>query len=252
MMDDERAQRDDTTRRVGEWVSRLLAGTRDERLRAATELNRLGVGTRRSVRTRGSLVATAPSRLPAHGQVDAIAACLADADRAVRCQVALALGEWGGDEAVDALRRLWRSDDDEEVQLHAVTALRTIGGPAAAETLRQMALDGSDRVRDAAISAIEELATGGTTDDTEGAVPAPVPAAREEAAPVRVRGAVRTRGAIRTRGAVRSRGAVTPVRGGPSTDTIASSLRQIRDDPDTPRSLRLRAGEVLALFRTTG
>ena len=60
-----------------------------------------------------------------------------------------------------------KSNTDDKVQLHFITALRTIGGPTAVEGLCLAAKMGSEEGRDAAIAAIEELATGGRIEDTE-------------------------------------------------------------------------------------
>lgn len=230
-------------REVQLWVQRLLDGTRDDRTHAATELGRLGVWTRGSVRTRGTLTRAAANRLPDPASVDMVIRALRDADRTIRCQVARALGEWGGAEAAMALAALLRSEDDPDVRLYAVHALRTIGGPQAVEALRQSAEAGGEAECDAALSAIEELATGGSLQDTE-----PPPTNQQRASglssqdsqtPQRVRGAVRTRGAVRMSG-------TSAATGDPAgEDPLTATLQRVRAREGTSAYLRIRAGEVL-------
>ena len=90
-------------REVRQWIDRLLGGPRDERAHAAAELGRLGVWTRSSVRTRGSIATPAANRLPDAAGIETVIAALSDADPEVRCQVARALAEWGGAESAAAL-----------------------------------------------------------------------------------------------------------------------------------------------------
>jgi HEAT repeat protein len=158
--------------------------------------------------------------------------CLEDSDAGVRCQVAIALGEWGGEAAARALRQILQRDRDEDVQLSCITALRTIGGSMAAEGLRWAAERGTDAVREAALGAIEELATGGAVEDSEGP-PLPSPAGP------------RRRGAVRTRGAVRVRGSARKPRGGDVVDSVVATLHRIRAEETTSDYLRQRAADVL-------
>ena len=217
---------------VQHWVNRLLTSTGQEKQQAAAQLSRLGVWTRGSIRTRGSLRAPAQNRLPEPEKLPDVVRCLQDTDKGVRCQVALALGEWGNEEAARVLSQLLQTETDEEVQLYCVTALRTIGGPLAAEGLRQAAENGTEAVRDAAITAIEELVTGGPVDDTEGAA---VPQQHTPSV-VRTRGAVRARGVVRTRGGKRQR----------EVDNIAATLQRISADGTVSDYVRQRAAQVLA------
>lgn len=216
---------------ASQWVHRLRTATGPPRQQAAEELRRLGVWTRGSVRTRGSLQISATPRLPVADTLHELVQALADTDKDVRCQVALALGEWGGEEAALALRQVLQADTDAEVQLHCIAALRTIGGVTAAEGLRWAAEHGTEAVRDAAITAIEELVTGGTGDDTEG--PLPPPAVR------------RQQWAIRTRGAVRTPGGAQPAGGREVVDAIVDTLARLRTEQTASAYLRQRAGAVL-------
>src|SRR5262249_44544922 len=120
---------------VREWLHRLLQARGPERSQAARELSRLGVWSRTGIRTRGSLSTSARSRLPEPGELRVLLSALQDEDGEVRSQVALALGEWGGEEAAKALAELLRVEQDERVCLFGITALRTLGGPAALEGL---------------------------------------------------------------------------------------------------------------------
>lgn len=221
---------------VKQWVKQLLASAGRNRQQAASELSRLGVWTRGGVRTRGSLRMTAGNRLPEPEKLQDVVRCLGDADKGVRCQVALALAEWGGEAAAAALCEMLQSDTDEEAKLYYITALRIIGGPVAAEGLRLAVEQGTEAVREAAIAAIEELATGGAVEYTEGpAVPQrPIPSVSP------MRGAVRTRGGIKTQGGGRR------ARGEDVVSSIADTLQRIRADDTAPEFLRQRADEVLA------
>jgi hypothetical protein len=215
---------------VGRWVDRLLAAAGRQKQEAAAELSRLGVWARGSVRTRGSLTAAGANRLPAPDRLPAVVGCLEDADPETRCRVAVALGEWGDEAAAAALCQVLRADGNEEVQLACVAALQTVGGPAAAEGLRGAAERGTEAVRLAALAAIEELATGGRAEDTEGPELPP-------------EGEARAGGQVRTRGAVRTRA------GGDLTGRIAATLEGVRADATGPEYLRRRAEEVLGYLR---
>ena len=116
-------------------VRQLLTTTGPQRQQIAAELRRLGVWTRGSVRTRGSLSIPAKNRLPEPDTLVGVVQALTDTDKELRCQVALALGEWGGEAAAVALQQVLQAETDAEVQLHCITALRTIGGATAAEGL---------------------------------------------------------------------------------------------------------------------
>src|SRR5205823_5060618 len=128
---------------------------------AASELARLGVWSRGGARPRGSLTTTATERLPQPTRMQSIIQCLDDAAPRVRGRVALALGEWGGQEAAAAVARRLESETDEEATHYYIVALRLLGGPTATDALRRTAAQGNEATRDAALADIEELATGG-------------------------------------------------------------------------------------------
>jgi hypothetical protein len=215
---------------VRQWLDTLRAGTASRR-QAAAELSRLGVWARGSVRTRGSLGRAAQNRLPEPGRLDEILGCLADADHEVRARVAVALGEWGGPKAAEALARMLETETDDRVRLHAVTGLRLIGGPAATEALRRLVETGGEGIRVAALSAIEELITGGRRDDTEAPDPPSTVwrSAEQPGGP-----------AIRTRGATRVQGPAPP-----ADDQLADTLQRVRADTATSTHVRHHAAEVL-------
>ncbi len=217
------------------WIDQLLIGTGKDRKKAALELGRLGVRTRGSILPRGTLYVTPRDRFPDPEKIEALLEHLNDEDKEVRSQVALALGEWGGEETAAALRRVLESDSDEQVQLYCITALRTIGGRTSSEGLRYAVASGTEAVRDAAISAIEDLATGGRVDCTEG----PDLTQQSKSSSLRIIGDVRTRGA-----AQRRRGTQTDL-----VNDISDTLQKIRDEEGSSDYLRLRAEEVLKYFR---
>src|SRR5262245_54317951 len=98
-MSDGEIMNQQTDEEVRQWLDRLLNSTRQDRKQAASELGRIGVRTRGSIRPRGSLDQTAKNRLPEPEKIEAVAQCLGDQNKEVRAQVALALGEWGGEDA---------------------------------------------------------------------------------------------------------------------------------------------------------
>lgn len=144
------------------WLERLRANTPAERAEAASELTRMSIRTRGAVRTRGGLARAAPSTLPPEvGQAKLLKA-LGDESPSVRREVAFALSEWGDEQATTVLRGISlgsRRDPDEAVRRAAVTAIGTIGGLQAVETLCQLAeTDPSDSVRYDAVTNLSELA----------------------------------------------------------------------------------------------
>src|SRR5215213_2153190 len=83
-----------------------------------------------------------------------------------RDEVALTLGEIGGQEAAAFLAAALHSEltsdkADEDYQVNLVSALANIGGPDAVEGLLRAAEGGSERVRLVALSGLEALATAG-------------------------------------------------------------------------------------------
>ena len=135
------------------------------------------------------------------------------------------------------------------MRLYAIHALRTIGGPDAVEALRRVVETGDATECDAALSAIEELATGGSLQDTEPPALAAGLSVGELPSPPASTGA-RATGAVRTRGAVKKTRGAAPPGGSPAIeDPLAVTLQRVRADERTSAYLRVRAGDVLRLFR---
>ena len=192
----------------------LSGGTDDERLLAATALARLGVRIRGNLSPRGSLTDSARGRRELE-EADRIRLLLERAETPqLRCQIAIALGEWGGEGAARALAGILHDDENTQVRFYCVSALRTIGGQIALNALCETAESASPEVRDAAIAAVRDLATGGRIDDTDSDMRMRMPS------PVRVRGASPGAGAVQ-------------------------SLERIRADKSLPLHVRLNAGETL-------
>jgi HEAT repeat protein len=214
----------------------LFSGNHDQKLQAAAELNRLGVRTRGSIRPRGTLSRAAANRLPDAGQIDQILTKLeTEAAPDIQAGLANALGEWGGERTAEALIRILQRDTDEDVRISCISALRKIGGVAAAEALRDAIERGPEAVREAALRAIEELASGGPVEDHE-------PAALEQTSNARLTGAVRTRGG---RGAIEAEGP----RREDLVERLSGTLKGVQADPRTSSYLRLKASQVLGLLR---
>lgn len=217
---------------VSVWLERLRAGNDAEKTRAASELSRLRIRTRGSVRTRGAMTRAASCGFPEQMAEDALSTVLAafrDESPDVRREVACALGEWGDERAAEILGKTIvgdELDEDVEVRRAAVSALGTIGGPAAVNALCQVAEnDPSDMLRYDALASLTELATQA-----------------ESAVGITTRGAVRTRGA-----AVRTRGAAVRTRGGLATEAqqVVRALQRIRDNDQEKEHLRRMAEAAL-------
>ncbi len=207
----------------------MFGPSRDTQARrnAVRELTRLGVSERGSVRVRGSFSKTADHRLSST-VLQKIALCLADSDSGLRCQAALALGEWGGPDTILPLQRLLEGESDQEVQLYCITALRILGGSGAIVALNGAMQSTDEAVCAAAISAIEDLVLGGRRDDTE-----LYPAG--------------TRITPRIRAVQHMRERRRPLAGEPM-ETIGNTLWHIATGASVSDYLRIRADELLALI----
>jgi len=202
------------------WIERLRSESEQERVQAASELSRISIRTRGTVRTRGSASRAAPSEFP-KSLPDAMSRtldALQDQSPAVRREVAAALGEWGDTDSANILNHMIVGPDldgDESVRRAVVRALGTIGGPVAVRGLRAVAQnDEAEAVRRDAISALAELAL------------------QEPIAPrVAIRGAVRTRGvAVRPRPGLSS-----------EAQEVLDTLKRISDDENEKEYLRRKA-----------
>jgi len=146
--------------RVRFWVDALVHG--NHRSTAAKQLHAIGVRTRGAVRTRGSVRAPAPSRFPAGTPVTTILGILQnETSPELRSNVASALAEFGGAEALAVLESLVVGDSKDPepgVRASAIDAVGLIGGPDAVHVLERVsATDNDPTVRHIAHSIIESL-----------------------------------------------------------------------------------------------
>lgn len=145
------------------WVDALLRGANPSR--AAQQLYSIGVRSRGAVRVRGSARQAAASRFPRDTPIGEILRLLqTGAAPEVRSEVASALAELGGPEALDVLQRLIlgeNRDTDAGVRSAAVDAVGIIGGPTALSTLKDAASNDADpAIRSMARGLIESLCQG--------------------------------------------------------------------------------------------
>jgi HEAT repeat protein len=220
---------DEMTSELKETISQCVARLRDtvgrQRQQAAAELIQLGIRTRGTILPRGSEKSPAPNRLPEYGMQEQILNGLKDADAATRREIALALGEWGDERAAQNLARLLHEqrDEDEDVRLACIFALKMIGGEDSVNALaRTAAGDTSDGIRFAALAALEELGAGGWIDVTD-RNPPPLPQRTE----------------IRTRGGERYA----------ANSEAIEILKDISNDDTQPEYLQQKAKDALAYLR---
>lgn len=198
-----------------------------KRADSAARLSRLGVQLRGSIRTRGTLYVAAHDRFADRSAQERLRRALEDTDSEARCHIALALGEWGGEDSVAGLEELLLKDPNEEVRLYSVAALKLIGGNRSALALALAAQTSTEAVRETSLLAIQELATGGGPTDMDGS---------SEARRRDVTGwTVGTRGAV----PVRSDLAEKP------QGRLAKAVISVRDDSSLPDYLRQKAAEVM-------
>jgi HEAT repeat protein len=155
----------------------------DVRLQAAQGLRQVALRSRPqpSVRTRGSLSRPAPALVP-EAEQGRIAEGAWDANRLVRGEMALAVGDYCDEIPLDDLIRLARFDSDRGVREAVADALTMIGGSKAAKALAEIVRDDPHPgpVSHAA-SGLEALRQVSEESGASG---------------VRSRGAIRTRGAL--------------------------------------------------------
>ena len=148
---------------VQRWLQQLQSGAPDERVTAASQLGRLGVRSRWPNITRGSFFLAAPNRL-SPPQTAILLDALTDPHPDLRREVAFALGEWAGEEAVPLLADRATSDPDLQTRIAATRALARIGGRQAARTLCALARQSPhEDVRAAAIEGLGPLADASTS-----------------------------------------------------------------------------------------
>lgn len=206
-------------------LDQLRSQVTAERLGAARELRRIGMRTRGASKTRGVVTNPAPRPIQELNLAPALAA-INDAHWEVRREVALALGEWADEVALEVLERLARNDSEWRVRQAVAEALAMIGGPRAVELLIFIVkTDPHPTPAERALQGLGDLAQA--TWPEQLSPPPPTSQAK------------RTRGAIRVRGASPSR------RVNPEADAILELLDGVRFHHPNP-SVREAADEALA------
>lgn len=201
----------------------LRSQVANERLRAAKELEEAGVRTRDAVRTRG--VMTQPASKPIQ-ELDLTPAMEAihDAHWEVRRDVALALGAWGDEVALEVLAQLARHDSEWRVREAVAEALATLGGARAVELLTHMVkTDPHPRPAERALKGLGDLALA-TWPEQLG------PVRKESPVPVRTRGALRVRGASPSRRVSSEADALLALLDEVRFRHPSSSVREVADD----------------------
>lgn len=163
----------------------LLSGSRNgdgnfgrERMRS---LFKEFISQRSPLGPRGTLLQSAEVNREHEGLVSELLGALSRAE-GDRKEIALTLSEIGGEEAAlrltDALRsEIEEHSDDEDYQVYLTSSLSNLGGSAATEELIRTLESGSGRVRLAALSGLESLATAGSIALTEYPEPATIESA---------------------------------------------------------------------------
>jgi hypothetical protein len=141
------------------------------------------IRARNTLGPRGTILAAADADDADQNRITELLTALANPINVERKEVALTLGEIGGDEVAaflaDALRsEIKEGSEDEDYQVYLASALSNLGGPDAVEGLLRASEEGSARVRLAALSGLDSLATGGAVALTE--YPEPVTIESEE------------------------------------------------------------------------
>jgi hypothetical protein len=208
--------------RAQQLISALLASPNADKKAIASELYQLGVRTRPVRSIRNPLVDVSESRIPQGRILSSFLGLMRDSDRDVCSQVALALAEWAGRDALPELTDLLRQDCSKEGEeafcSYLITALEHVGGEDAVEAIRAAAESGSDPVRVGAIHALQDLVLGTPVALHEGH---PVFDPRDPAKP-----ASRAHNAI--------------------VDRIQATLRRLAGDQKVPEFVREEAKEALA------
>jgi hypothetical protein len=153
---------------------RPRSGGSDDRLRS---LRKEFIRSRSTLGPRGTILDSAEVHPEGNDIITELLTALANPIDVDRKEVALTLGEIGGGEVAillaDALRvEIEGSSIDENYQVYLASALSNLGGPDAVEGLLRASEEGSERVRLAALSGLESLATAGAVALTEYPEPA--------------------------------------------------------------------------------
>ncbi|MCH7576669.1 MAG: HEAT repeat domain-containing protein [Chloroflexi bacterium] len=143
-----------------ELAEQLRSNVVDDRRNAFTDLSRLGVTTRRTIRPRGTITRSAQRLTNSQTLKFIIEVATEDPDTEVRLGAISAAGEWGGENSAKVFSETLRaSNTEEELRLAAVSALGTIGGPrSVVGLLYGVENDESENVKLASLTALSELA----------------------------------------------------------------------------------------------
>lgn len=134
-------------------------------------LYRLGVWSRGSILPRGTLLQPAISRSHDGKKIELLLSFLRPkGDNEIRTKILLVLGQWGGPECLRPIAEILLSRETDSVtRLYCLSAIRNIGGLVAVKSLIKALTLPDTEVQDAAISAIVDLATGGSPSDLDSA-----------------------------------------------------------------------------------
>ncbi len=210
---------------VSELLGRL-SGKEDDQVDALKELHRLAVWSRGSTLPRGDLIRAARTRVSGSDEQRLFFCLEPEQPVEIQRRAALSLGHLGGANSVEPLKKLLNYEhSDSTTQSYCLSALRTIGGREAAKTI----IDTLDRtsgrdveVMDKALSAIVDLATGGSESDLDDATVIGSSRAREQRLPPN------------------------------SARKLKTTLDRMIRDKFVPRRVRFRANEVLTFLTETG
>lgn len=155
-------------------ISQAGGGNFNKRFEKANlkEFRKKLIAERTVLGPRGSVLKAADDRPEAAELTTDLLEQLANPQGVDRGEVALTLGETGGEKVAlmlaDALRaELEENGPDEDYQAYLATALGALGGSDAIDALLRAAKNGSETVRVNALSALESLVTGGSVALTE-------------------------------------------------------------------------------------
>jgi len=186
-------------------------------------LYRLGVWSRGSILPRGTLSLATANRLPDPNEIELIVFWLESGPSEIRRKAALVVGQWGGKECIAGLRKvLTNAETDSVTRRYCICALRNIGGPEAVAAVIGVMKSRDSEVQDAAISALVDLATGGSPSDIDSITDLRVPVGSAQALSAE------------------------------SRIELEKALDDIQKRDSTPLALRFRAAEAFAFLSEIG
>lgn len=148
-------------------MDEVLKPAREPAITVVTNALRLGMRVRGTAAPRGKIDKPAEARVALdEARRSQAARLLRSRNQDLRKQVALMLGEWGGEPEAqmlaNSLREDLRQEADAPFARYCVAALKNIGGQTAAHALCDAVEHGPEAIQLAALNAIEELVTGGS------------------------------------------------------------------------------------------